>query len=218
MEFHAVSCQTFATSIKHGCLSVFTEYNNRHFSASKSSFVILSCMTSLECCKNIVLTKQPLSLCSWHEEHHFTINRLMITPDWVTLRWNVVTATCHSHSRLAQSAHCRWMRVSHDSCRRECPQSHRRGAGKLCKAAHRKKRNLSVLTAAMPGRSIQRMFVGFYWSLWFLCVAVERSKTISMFSKDEMISQTESFLQVRRYVVEFSNSQWYILLWLASPV
>lgn len=134
MEFHAVSCQTFATSIKHGCLSVFTEYNNRHFSASKSSFVILSCMTSLECCKNIVLTKQPLSLCSWHEEHHFTINRLMITPDWVTLRWNVVTATCHSHSRLAQSAHCRWMRVSHDSCRRGCPQSHRRGAGKLCKA------------------------------------------------------------------------------------
>lgn len=113
MQFYAVSCQTFATSIKHGCLNVFTEDNNHHFSASKSSFVILSCMTSLECCKNIVLTKQPLSLCSWHEDHHFAINQLTITPDWVTLRWNVVTATCHSHSRLAQSAHCRceWVTI-----------------------------------------------------------------------------------------------------------
>lgn len=49
------------------------------------SLVILSHVTILDLCKNIVLTKKQLfSLCSWHEEHHFAINKLMITPNWLT--------------------------------------------------------------------------------------------------------------------------------------
>lgn len=95
--------------------------------------------------------------------------------------------------------------VSHDSCRREYPQSHCRGAEKLCKAAHRKKRSVSVLTAAMPSWISPTHVCGTSLvPLVSVCCSRTFKNSVSIFSKDEMrrmILRTESFMRVHCCVV-----------------